>query len=164
MVSCLSSNTMSSVGCYGGNGASSPITSDRKLFNRIQAQEGSMSVELTNDATYPIKGLGPISFLTPSSDLLELNGVLFLTSLKKNILSISYMANLQYRVAFEWQWCTINDCSLASMRTLAWGVWDGDINRLLVDPMALVQSSEKVDGSFSFEEAYTKHVGGMPWR
>jgi hypothetical protein len=58
----------------------------------------------------------------PSSDVLELNDVLFVLGLKKNILSVSCMIDLQCRVAFEGQQCTINDCSLASPRTLARGV------------------------------------------
>jgi hypothetical protein len=62
MVSCLSSNTVSSVGWYVDSGASRHMTYDRKLFNKLQEQEGGMSVELGDDATYPVKGLGSISF------------------------------------------------------------------------------------------------------
>jgi hypothetical protein len=50
-----------------------------------------MSVELGDDATYPMKGLGSISFWMPSSDVLELNDVLFVPGLKKNLLSVSCM-------------------------------------------------------------------------
>jgi hypothetical protein len=62
MVSCLSSNIVSSVGWYVDNGASRHMTYDKKLFNRFQEQEGGMRVELGDDATYPMKGLGSISF------------------------------------------------------------------------------------------------------
>jgi hypothetical protein len=122
MVSCLSSNIVSSVGWYVDSGASRHMTYDKKLFSRLQEQEGGMSVELGDDATYPMKGLGSISFQMPSGDVLELNDVLFVPSLKKNLLSISCMEDLQCRVAFEGQQCTISDCSLASPRTLARGV------------------------------------------
>jgi hypothetical protein len=81
-----------------------------------------MSVELGDDATYPMRGVGSISFWMPSSDVLELSDVLFVPGLKKNILSVSCMEDHQWRVAFEGQHCTINDCSLASLRTLARGV------------------------------------------
>jgi hypothetical protein len=36
------------------NGTSRHVTHDRSLFNRIQEQEGSMSVELSDDATYRV--------------------------------------------------------------------------------------------------------------
>jgi hypothetical protein len=62
-----------------------------------------MSVELGDDATYPMRGVGSISFQMPSSDVLELRDVLFVPGLKKNLLSVSYMANVQWRVVFEGQ-------------------------------------------------------------
>jgi hypothetical protein len=37
-------------------------TYDKSLFNRIQEQEGGMSVELGDDATYLLRGVGSISF------------------------------------------------------------------------------------------------------
>jgi hypothetical protein len=37
------------------SGALRPMTYDRSLFNRIQEQEGGMSVELGDDATYPMR-------------------------------------------------------------------------------------------------------------
>jgi hypothetical protein len=40
MISCLSSNTASSVGWYVDSGASRHMTYDRKLFNKFQEQEG----------------------------------------------------------------------------------------------------------------------------
>jgi hypothetical protein len=111
-----------------------------------------MSVELGDDATYPMRGVGSISFQMPLGDVLELSDVLFVPSLKKNLLLVSCMIDVQWRVAFEGQQCTINDCSLASPRTLARGVREGGLYRLLVDPMALVHSSERLDEPSSFEE------------
>jgi hypothetical protein len=59
MVSCLSTNTVSSVGWYVDSGASRHMTYDRKIFSRFQEQEGGMCVELGDDATYLVKGLAP---------------------------------------------------------------------------------------------------------
>jgi hypothetical protein len=39
----------------------------------FQEQEGGMSVELGDDATYPVRGVGSISFQMPSCDVLELD-------------------------------------------------------------------------------------------
>lgn len=61
----------------------------------------SKSSELGDDATYPMRGLGSISFHMPSSDVLEFNDVLFVTRLMKNLLSISCMVKLKCKVAFE---------------------------------------------------------------
>jgi hypothetical protein len=53
-----------------------------------------MSVDLFDDATYPMGGVGTISFQMPWGDSLELIDVLFVLGLKKNILLVSCMQNL----------------------------------------------------------------------
>jgi len=92
-------------------------------------------------------------------DVLELNDVLVDPSLMKNLLLVSCMEDHQRTVAFEGQHCTINDCSLASLGTLARGGLDGGLYAFLVDPIALAHSSRKLDEPSSFEEAYVEH----PW-
>lgn len=62
LVPCLSSNTISIVGWYVDSGALRHMTYDRSLFSRIHEQEGGVSVELGDDDTYPVRGVGSISF------------------------------------------------------------------------------------------------------
>ena len=59
---------------------------------RIYYQEGGMSVEFGDVATYLMREAASIS-LTPKSDVFELMNVLFVLGLKKNILSISCMVD-----------------------------------------------------------------------
>jgi hypothetical protein len=87
-------------------------------------------------------------------DVLELNDALFVLGLKKNLLSVSCLVDHSCRVSFEGQQCTISDCCLASSRTLAICVLDGGLYRLLVDLVALVHSSKKLDEPSSLDEAY----------
>jgi hypothetical protein len=96
-------------------------------------------VELGNDATYLMRRVGYISFRMPSSDVLELSDILFVLGLRKNLLLVSCMTDIHWRVAFEGQQCTIGDCSLASSGTSARGVRKGGLYRLLVDPVALLR-------------------------
>jgi len=81
-----------------------------------------MRAEFTDDATDSMKGVGSISLWMPSRDVLELNDVLFVLGLKKNLLSISYMTDFLCRVAFKGHQCTISDCSLVSPRIMARGL------------------------------------------
>jgi hypothetical protein len=81
-----------------------------------------MCVEFDDDVRYPAKGWGFIFFWMWLGDVLELNDVLFVSRLLKNLISVSCMSLLQYRVAFEGQHCTINDCGLTSLRNFARGV------------------------------------------
>ena len=55
MDSCLSTNIVSSVGWYVDNGASRHMTFNRPLFNKIKEQQGYMTMELGDDATYSVK-------------------------------------------------------------------------------------------------------------
>jgi hypothetical protein len=91
----LSSNTMSSVGWYVDNEASRHMTYDKSLFSRIQELEGGMTVELGDDATYPMTGIAFISLQRPSSDVLELSDIILVPTLKKNLLSVSCMTNVE---------------------------------------------------------------------
>jgi hypothetical protein len=58
-------------------------------------------MELGNYATYPLRGLGSISFWTPSTGVLELNDVLFVLGLKKNILLVYCMVELHCVIKFD---------------------------------------------------------------
>jgi hypothetical protein len=44
-------------------------------------------VELGDDATYPVTRMGSVSFCMPSGDVLELDDVLYVLGLTKNLLS-----------------------------------------------------------------------------
>lgn len=46
-------------------------------------------MELSDDATYPMRGVYSISLWIPLDEFLEVNDVFFVPSLKKNLLSIS---------------------------------------------------------------------------
>ena len=98
-----------------------------------------------------MKWLGSISILSSSNDVLEMNDVLFVLGLKKNLYLVFYIIDFQFRVAFEGQQCTIIDFNLASPRTLVRGMWDGGLYRLLANPLALVYAVEKQGEPSSFE-------------
>jgi hypothetical protein len=143
---------MSGVEWYVDSDALRYMTYDRKTFSKFQEQEEGMRVELVDDATCPLKGCGSNSCQISSSDVLELNVVSFIPTLKKNLLVVSYMINFQCRVTFEGRQCTISNCILSSLKTLGRGVQNGGLYRLLADLMALVHDSEMLCKPSNFEE------------
>jgi hypothetical protein len=80
MVLCLSSNFVFGVVWYVDSGASKHMTSNKRAFNKLQEHETSMQVELGDDATYLVAGVGSISFQRPLVDIFELTGVLYVPS------------------------------------------------------------------------------------
>lgn len=69
--------------CY--NGASRLMNYDRKLFHVLQEKEGVMNMVLGYVVTYIMIWLGPISFIIPLDDVLDLNDVSFVPKLRKNL-------------------------------------------------------------------------------
>jgi hypothetical protein len=57
-------------------------------------------VELGNEASYAIKGIGSISFQLESGTVLHFEEVLYVPRLKKNLISIVVLENKGYRVTF----------------------------------------------------------------
>lgn len=51
-------------------------------------------MELANDGTYIVNGMGSISFHMPSCDVLELLDVFYVFCLTRNLFSISAMTDL----------------------------------------------------------------------
>lgn len=113
-----------------------------------------MTIKLGDDATHPVRGVGSISFWMPLGDVLELDAILFVLGLRKNLLLVYCMTDIHWRVVFEGQQCTISDCSLASSKTFARGVREGGLYRLLAYPVALMHSSKRLVGPFSSQEAH----------
>jgi hypothetical protein len=113
------------------------MTYNKKIFHWFQEQEGGMCVELQNDATYPVKGLGSIYFQMPSGDDLELDS-LYVPDSTKSLLSISCRTNLQCLAEFDCQQITIRDNSHGSGQLLSKGVQEGGLYKLLVDPVEQV--------------------------
>ena len=62
-----------------------------------------MSVVFGDDANFIVTRVGSISLQMFSSDVIEFNDVPIVISFKSNILSVSCMTILQWRVSFEGQ-------------------------------------------------------------
>lgn len=77
------------------------MTTNKLAFFKLQEQDFVMQVELGDDATYSVIGMGSISFYMPSGDVLELHDVLFVPRLSKNVLSVSCLTDLKCVVEFD---------------------------------------------------------------
>jgi hypothetical protein len=58
-------------------------------------------VELGDDVTYPVRRVVSISFHMPACDVLEFSEILFVLGLKNNLLLVSCMIDVKWRVTFE---------------------------------------------------------------
>jgi len=98
-------------------------------------KKSSVHVELGDDATYVIQGVGSTSFQLDSGIILHIGGILFVPSLKKNLLSISTLEDKGFRVTFmdgkAFLWPKDGDMSLVDVI----GVQEGGLYKLFGRPI-----------------------------
>ena len=82
------------------NGASMHMTGYRSALRDLTEKKSFVHVELGDDATYAIQGVGSTSFQLYSGVILHIEEILFVLGLKKNLLSISALEIKGFRVSF----------------------------------------------------------------
>lgn len=90
LVSCLSRTVTRGV-WFVNNGASRHITGSWDFFTTVTRGPRDVNVALGDKANYLVKGNGSIEFQMDSGGIMEVNEVLYVPSLEKNLLSISAM-------------------------------------------------------------------------
>ncbi|MCO5597658.1 hypothetical protein L7F22_051739 [Adiantum nelumboides] len=94
---------------YFDRGASRHITSRKDLFCSLDAAPAGKKVTCPNNASYPIKGVGKILITISDGSDLCLPNVLYVSRIKKNLLSVSSLAKNGLQVIFEDDRCIVRD-------------------------------------------------------
>ena len=76
------------------------MTSYKDFVQCLVQKEYPHKVKLGDDYQYPIKGMGESYYKLDSGNSINMNEVLFVLGLKKNLLSISSLDKKGFRVAF----------------------------------------------------------------
>ena len=82
-------------------GASRHMTGYKSTLTDFWKKPFTVQVELGNDASYEIKGVGSTSFLLDSSTILHINDILYVSGLKRNLLSVGVLEDKGYEVIFK---------------------------------------------------------------
>ena len=82
------------------NSASKHMTGYKYYLSTLIERESHQKVKLGDDYQYLIKGVGEASYKFESRKLLKMKDVLYVPSLKKNLLSISGLKKKGFRVTF----------------------------------------------------------------
>jgi hypothetical protein len=135
MVSRLSTNIISHVGWYVDNGASRHMTRNRSAFSRLEEQDISKQVELSDDGKYPMTRKGSISFHMPVGEVLELHEVFYVPHMTKTLLLVSCVIDLRCSAKFDDQEVIIKSHSPDPSRVLAQGRTEGGLYKLLANIM-----------------------------
>jgi hypothetical protein len=82
------------------SGASKHMTGYKDSLSDLVQKDSPHKVKLGDDYQYPIKGVGETSYKLDSGKPLKIKDVLYVPSLKKNLLSISALEEKGFRVTF----------------------------------------------------------------
>lgn len=82
------------------SGASRHITGQHKQLKTLSKGKSSYSVELGDNKSYPVRGIGSTSIELENGGNIHLNNILFVPSFQKKLLSISCLEDKGDRVAF----------------------------------------------------------------
>jgi hypothetical protein len=101
LVSTLSDTVSGSGTWLVDSGSSRHMTGSRESLTSLSEEDSRLQVELGDNAKFAVKGVGAASFQLQSEKPLKMSDVLYVSGLKKNLLSISAMKDRGYVVAFS---------------------------------------------------------------
>jgi hypothetical protein len=113
------------------SGASRHMTGDQARLSNLNGKKTSYKVELGDESTYPIKGIGQASVKLKTSNNVHLSNVLYVPGLQKNLVSISCLEDKGNKIAFvdgkvlSWP----RDSSIENARVI--GTCEGNLYKLL---------------------------------
>jgi hypothetical protein len=82
------------------NTASKHMTGFKQNIANYQDKKFNVKVELGDDVTYDIKGFGSASFQLQSGNVFHIDEIIYVPSLKKNLISFAVLENKGYSIAF----------------------------------------------------------------
>jgi hypothetical protein len=101
LVSCLSMSTPTRSAWYLDNGVSRHMIKAQDLFSIMMERDSGVHVYLGDDARYIVKGKGIVTFQLDSGGSLDAHNVLYVPSLKNNLLSVSTMEDMSFSITFQ---------------------------------------------------------------
>jgi hypothetical protein len=145
LVSCLSTSMILRNVWHVDNGASRHMTSTQQLFFSLKKQDSGVQVELDDEAKYPVARASIVPFQLESNNSLDFDDVLFVPSLKNNLLSISFMENKGFATEFKNQQVLIRPKESSPNIAQVIGVRKGNLYKLQGEPVrALVHNSDSL--------------------
>jgi hypothetical protein len=82
------------------NGALRNMTGDQSILFNLNKKKTSYKVELGDKSTYPVKGIGQAYVKLKIGNNVHFNNVLYVPSLEKNIVSISFLEDKGNKIDF----------------------------------------------------------------
>ena len=82
------------------SGASRHFTGYKEALSNMIERDTNLDIIIGDNATYPVKGVGNVTLQLNQGNTIHLQEVLYVSDLKKNLVSISAMEDKGFKVAF----------------------------------------------------------------
>ena len=83
------------------SGASRHMMGYHSALTDLMEQKSSIEIEMGDETTYPIQGIGSTSFQLDSGTNLKLTDILYVPGINKHLLSVSSLEDKGVRVTFK---------------------------------------------------------------
>ena len=117
------------------SGASRHRTGFKDSISNVRKKRFHTKVELGDNGTYAIEGIGSTSFKLESGWSLHLEEVLYVPGLKKNLLSVGVLEDKGYTVAFTKGKAIMRPSGGDMSSAIEIGVKEGNVYRLTGNPI-----------------------------
>ena len=93
------------------------MTGKKECFEFLEESACGSKIYLGDDSGYEIKGYGDIPVRLPSGDIKHLKNVLYVSGIKKNLISLSMIIDQDMQVQFFKNGCVIKDSQMETVAT-----------------------------------------------
>jgi len=100
LIACMANTVMGSM-WYLDSGASFHMIWNKDFFNNLEEKDLHMHIKIGYDGRYNATGIGTVTFQRESGSPLRLKDVMFVPSLKKNLVSVAVLEDPVYDVIFN---------------------------------------------------------------
>ena len=97
LIACMANTVMGSM-WYLDSGASFHMTRCREFFSDLEEKYLQMHIELGDDGRYNTTGVGTVTFQRESGSPLRLKDFMFVSGLKKNLISVAVLEDRGYNL------------------------------------------------------------------
>jgi hypothetical protein len=92
---------------YVDSGASASVTGNRIFFKRLDYSNQSSTITTAGDRTHAVEGKGVVEFVTPNGEIKEIDNVLYVPTLTKNLISVGALTDKGVMFTFNSNECLL---------------------------------------------------------
>eukprot|EP00253_Pinus_taeda_P021932 PITA_21932 len=158
LIACMVSSMMNCV-WYLDNGATFHMTGDKNLFSALEEKDLKMPIEMGDNGRYSVSGVGMVAFQREHGAPVTLTDVMYVSGLKKNLVSVAMLEEKGYDVVFSKGKAFLRHIAMGQTKRI--GIWVKNLYKLEVDDCTALSMKEKLVQIQDISEFWHKQWGHL---